>query len=161
MKKHEIVVGGKYIAKVANKLTTVRVDGIREVAKYGGIDYLSGRRKEKDGIVYDVTNLATERKTIFRSAGKFRSAVIDKTARSVPRSEMPVYEKLLVVGAKVVWRGADGKDYRGKVAKQCVGGDMLIKFANRTSLAYIEQIVRIETATEILNIEGFDAVNQG
>lgn len=64
MKAAEIQVGGKYIAKVSGKLTTVRVDGVREC---GGFD--RGR------LIYDVTNLATGRKTTFRSAAKFRSEV--------------------------------------------------------------------------------------
>lgn len=58
MTKDQIVVGGTYIAKVNNKLTTVRVDSI---------DDMPGC------IRYYVTNLTTNRKTIFKSAAKFRS----------------------------------------------------------------------------------------
>ena len=66
MKASEIKVGGLYVAKVSLKLTTVRVDEIREV-------YFPTLRK----IVtrYDITNLMTNRSTSFRSAAKFRSAV--------------------------------------------------------------------------------------
>lgn len=56
MKASEIKVGGRYVAKVGENLTTVRVDGVR-------------------GKGYDVTNLATLRKTYFRSAAKFRSTI--------------------------------------------------------------------------------------
>lgn len=61
MKKSEIVVGGKYVAKVAGRLTTVRVDLIREY---------DGQTR------YDVTNLVTQRRTTFRSAAKFRGSVV-------------------------------------------------------------------------------------
>ena len=64
MHKDEIVVGGRYIAKVNNKLTTVVVTGIH-VYDYGG-----SMRKERS---YSVKNLLTGRETSFRSAAKFRS----------------------------------------------------------------------------------------
>ena len=63
MKAKDIVVGGKYVAKVSGRLTTVRVDDIR-------LGY-------RDNRVYHVTNLTTGRKTIFRSAAKFRHAAGD------------------------------------------------------------------------------------
>ena len=63
MKKSEIVVGGKYLAKVSGVITTVRVDAIREA-----------NRLDRDVVVYDVTNLHTGRKTTFRSAAKFRAS---------------------------------------------------------------------------------------
>lgn len=62
MKKNEIKVGGKYLAKVSGKLTTVRVDAIRERENHN----------DRTSTVYDVTNLATGQKTTFRSAAKFR-----------------------------------------------------------------------------------------
>lgn len=64
MKANEIKVGGVYVARVSGRLTEVRVDAIRENA--------FGQR-----LVYDVTNLATGRRTTFRSAAKFRSEVRD------------------------------------------------------------------------------------
>ena len=64
MLKREIVVGGRYVAKVSGTLTTVRVDNIREVSDFKAI-----------GLRYDVTNESTGRKTMFRSAAKFRSKV--------------------------------------------------------------------------------------
>lgn len=63
MKKHEIVRGGKYVAKVGGKLTVVTVNEIRERSTYN----------DKVSTVYDVTNNATGRKTTFRSAAKFRA----------------------------------------------------------------------------------------
>lgn len=60
MKAGEISKGGKYIMKVNETLTTVRVDDIRE--NYAG------------RTVYDVTNLQTGRKTMARSPSKFRRA---------------------------------------------------------------------------------------
>ena len=71
MKAKDIVVGGKYTAKVSGKLTTVRVDEIREVDRQcmsGGLRSLAGKTEGR----YDVTNLTTGRKTTFRSAAKFR-----------------------------------------------------------------------------------------
>lgn len=58
MKANEIKVGGLYTAKVNGKLTTVRVDAIRE-------RYFSP--------YYYVTNIATGRKTTFSSAAKFHA----------------------------------------------------------------------------------------
>jgi len=58
MEADQIQVGGTYQAKVNNKLTTVRVDAIDDTS--------SGTR-------YHVTNLTTNRKTVFKSAAKFRS----------------------------------------------------------------------------------------
>lgn len=69
MKKHEIQVGGIYTAKVSGRLTTVRVDAIREYdPSFGG-----SFRRSNTQTRYDVTNLATGRRTTFRSAAKFRS----------------------------------------------------------------------------------------
>lgn len=77
MKKNEIRIGGHYLAKVSGKLITVRVDAIREVDHR----YVRGGTLQ---IRYDVTNLSTGRKTTFRSAAKFRSAVITaKPSRAV------------------------------------------------------------------------------
>lgn len=63
MKKSEIKVGGLYRAKVSGRIVTVRVDAIREDWRPDGRPLPTK---------YDVTNLATGRKTIFRSAVKFR-----------------------------------------------------------------------------------------
>ena len=70
MKKAEITVGGLYRAKVNGRLVTVRVDLIREVPAL----WSNGREGGTEPH-YDVTNLATGRKTMFRSASKFRERV--------------------------------------------------------------------------------------
>jgi hypothetical protein len=76
MKANEIIVGGKYVVKVSGKLTTVRVDEIREVdAWHGGTVRLGRGGNTKT--VYDVTNLTTGRRTTFRSATKFRCVASD------------------------------------------------------------------------------------
>jgi superfamily I DNA/RNA helicase len=72
MKADQIQVGGTYQAKVNNKLTTVRVDAIDETS--------SGTR-------YHVTNLSTNRKTIFKSAAKFRS--LEGEQRPNPTDTIP------------------------------------------------------------------------
>jgi DNA segregation ATPase FtsK/SpoIIIE-like protein len=71
MKAKDIQIGKQYTAKVSGKLTTVRVDNIRV-----------RRGFKRDTTVYDVTNLATGRKTTFASAMKFRHEGRDV---SVPR----------------------------------------------------------------------------
>lgn len=71
MKKGDIKVGGYYIAKISGKLTTVRVDAIRETDGYStGSSYWAMRHSAKT--VYDLTNMATMRKATCRSAAKFR-----------------------------------------------------------------------------------------
>jgi len=76
MKASEIKKGGKYIAKVSGNLVTVGVDEIRETRRSGRYDY-SGRPTYRDAVIYDVTNLKTGRKTTFKSAAKFRRAVVE------------------------------------------------------------------------------------
>lgn len=66
MKKHEIKVGGHYIAKVSGKLTTVKVEAIRKTNSY------RAHQPHTPVTRYDVTNLTTGRRTTFRSAAKFR-----------------------------------------------------------------------------------------
>ena len=61
MKKKEIRQGAFYVAKINNKLTTVRVDAIRKRLCFS-----------KPYTRYDVTNMTTGRKTNFYSAQKFR-----------------------------------------------------------------------------------------
>ena len=64
MRKNEIATGGTYVAKVSGKITTVRVDAIREVSC-----------RYRWGHIFYVTNLMTDRKLTFHSAAKFRSEV--------------------------------------------------------------------------------------
>ena len=64
MKAKQIQEGGKYRAKVNGKLVIVRVNEIYTITT-GAITVTR----------YRVTNLATGRKTTFRSAAKFRSQV--------------------------------------------------------------------------------------
>lgn len=70
MKAFQIQVGGHYTAKVSGKFVTVRVDAIRNVENLRNRTYRNIFQTH-----YDVTNLTTGRKTTFRSAVKFRSAV--------------------------------------------------------------------------------------
>ncbi len=70
MKKSEIQVGGQYTAKVGGRLTTVRVDAIREMTHPRSSTYTSHRPRKTTH--YAVTNLVTGRTTTFRSAAKFR-----------------------------------------------------------------------------------------
>jgi hypothetical protein len=85
VKKNEIKVGGLYLAKVNEKVVTVRVDSIKD-----------GLR----GVVYQVTNLSTGRKTTFRSAAKFRAPAPEpkkpKVAKHMtPRGGEPAPERPL------------------------------------------------------------------
>lgn len=67
MRKSEIKVGGLYTARVSGRFVTVRVDSIRLSSAFGG--------NSREVTVYEITNLATGRKTQFRSAAKFRAEV--------------------------------------------------------------------------------------
>lgn len=75
MKRDEVKVGGLYLAKVSGKVTTVRLDAIREITKLSSSRDYDGKAKYRDGEMFDVTNITTGRKTTFRSAAKFRSEV--------------------------------------------------------------------------------------
>lgn len=98
MKAKEIKVGGRYTAKVSGKLTTVRVDAIREITRMSGTNY-DGSRKYRDAVVYDVTNLSTGRRTTFRSATKFRGAMdaprLPRTVADVNRDQGREMEEVL------------------------------------------------------------------
>lgn len=65
MKANEITVGGVYEAKVSGKLTRVRVDRIEDGYTW----------QDRPVRRYHVTNLVSGRKTVFRSAAKFRRVV--------------------------------------------------------------------------------------
>lgn len=73
MKKSQIKIGGVYRALVNGKLVPCRVDSIEESTQRRG-GPLGGTCAMKSQI-YHVTNLATGRKTTFRSAMKFREEV--------------------------------------------------------------------------------------
>lgn len=60
MKANELTEGKRYVAKVSNKLTIVRLDKIVDGSQFNA-------RKR-----YHVTNLRTNRQTVFRSPTKFR-----------------------------------------------------------------------------------------
>ncbi len=77
MKSNEIEVGGHYFAKVNNRIVIVKVDGIRETLRRTGNNY-AGISTYADKKIYDVTNTATGRKTLFRSAAKFRGKASPK-----------------------------------------------------------------------------------
>jgi len=74
MKKQDIFIGKCYSAKVSNRLTTVRVDAIRNTSA---------------GTRYDVTNLTTGRKTTFSSAQKFRAVAKVVATRSTEKTLFP------------------------------------------------------------------------
>ena len=74
MKKHEIIVGGHYTARVSENLVIVRVDNIR--------NKFMGGPQGGERTSYDVTNLKTGRKTTFRSAAKFRAPAKGPTPAS-------------------------------------------------------------------------------
>lgn len=68
MKAKDIKVGGRYAAKVSGNLVVVRVDDIQNPQR--GTSYRTNRT------CYEVTNLKTKRKLVFRSAAKFRRPTI-------------------------------------------------------------------------------------
>lgn len=71
MKKCEILVGALYKAKVSGNIVTVRVDAITSRKAWGGREGYSGRPKYVDKAAYEVTNLATGKKLVFKSAQRF------------------------------------------------------------------------------------------
>lgn len=75
MKAESIKVGGLYTAKVNGLTTTVRVDAIH-----------TGRGVKGTSTYYNVTNVKTGRKTMFRSAAKFRSVADGSAVRPFARS---------------------------------------------------------------------------
>lgn len=64
MVRSDIRRGGVYFAKVSGKVVRVRVDLIRENP---------GNSRQRSSITYYVTNLVTNRRTMFKSASKFRA----------------------------------------------------------------------------------------
>ncbi len=92
MKKADVKVGGLYRAKVSGKLTTVRVDAIRERDGWNGGSIYASQRKATT--VYDVTNLATGRRTTFRSAAKFRGPAVGVGKQETDHAERQVNEQL-------------------------------------------------------------------
>ncbi|MCZ2341493.1 MAG: hypothetical protein LC104_06805 [Bacteroidales bacterium] len=70
MKKSQIQTDCVYVARVSGRLVTVRVDRIRDTQ----VKSCTGFR---DATLYDVTNLKTMRKLVFRSATKFRGPAKD------------------------------------------------------------------------------------
>ena len=86
MKASEIKVGGRYTAKVSNRIVTVRVDGIREAASRTYRAQRTGETVAMIKTVYDVTNLATHKKLTFKSAAKFRKAVEPQPLNPPPDS---------------------------------------------------------------------------
>ena len=79
MKANEIHIGSTYTARVSGNFVTVRVDAIREHIT---------RASEPRRLSYDVTNLTTGRKLVFRSAQKFRS--LAKPAAPKPSFEQQI-----------------------------------------------------------------------
>lgn len=78
MKRDQIKVGGHYTAKVSGNLVTVRVDAIDNKPSPGIYS---------TKVAYHVTNLATGRKTTFRSAQKFRGPAKVQPALKIARPE--------------------------------------------------------------------------
>ena len=72
MKAKDIEVGGHYKAKVSGKLVTVRVDDTQQQASY--------HASSSTRTTYNVTNLSTGRKTMFRSAARFRTPAANRIA---------------------------------------------------------------------------------
>lgn len=91
-KRSNITVGGEYIAKVAGKVTTVRVLSINSHTDHKGKERLS----------YSVLNTATGRKTLFRSHTKFRSVVsLPSNPEAPPASANPEPVELVTTGQEV------------------------------------------------------------
>ena len=66
MKLKDIEIGGRYVAKVSGKLTTVRVVEIREASSYGST---------RTRTIIEAVNEATGRRITLRSPQRLRKAV--------------------------------------------------------------------------------------
>lgn len=87
MKRSDIKQGGVYVANVSGKKTKVRVDAIRETVerrynRFGGSwDVAAATR-------YDVTNLATGRRLVFRSAQRFLRPIVCSSPVASPEAAL-------------------------------------------------------------------------
>lgn len=102
MKKSEVKVGGVYRARVSGNFVDVRVEKIRQRADHNG----------RDVTVFDVLNLATGRRTTFRSAAKLRHEVGKKPPRkpTVADAEVDLVEAAARVAAAIVGDDAGTDD---------------------------------------------------
>lgn len=85
MKKKEIVVGRRYVAKVGGKITTVRVNEIVEINPVSNASRLLGARRRQTTTSYRCTNLSTGREVAFRSAAKFHREITNVPPETTPR----------------------------------------------------------------------------
>lgn len=99
MKAAEIVKGSLYQAKVNGKLTTVRVD---DIVKRPGYKSRTSSHHIKSATVYEVTNLASGRALLFRSAQRFIRAA--PAAGTAPAGKAPP------AGPGYFGDGPDGND---------------------------------------------------
>ncbi len=76
MKKHEVRIGGIYVAKVSGALTRVRID--RE-SRYGG---------------WEAVNLATHRPVRIRSAARLRWEVTPQASRLSPEEARRIVDQI-------------------------------------------------------------------
>jgi len=75
MKKHEVKVGGTYLAKVTDKVVQVRIDG---ESRFGG---------------WDATNLATKKKVRIKSAQRLRGAAPKAEAVDEKKAKVEAWRK--------------------------------------------------------------------
>lgn len=123
MKKAEIRVGGIYLAKVNGMLANVRVDEIRQVRAYAGMT-----------THYEVINLKSGRKTVFRSAAKFRSEVVDEGKRPIPvvvqeaiKRTAPALSKALEYTEEEYCIGDEPDCCEGEDGEECPGCGKMVK----------------------------------
>jgi len=76
MKKHEVRIGGVYVAKVSGTLARVRIN---QESRYGG---------------WEATNLATNRPVRIRSAARLRWEVTPQAAPLSPEEARRIVDKI-------------------------------------------------------------------
>lgn len=120
MKANEIKVGGHYLAKVSDKMVTVRVDEIKCVDGFRISSPSGSRRGRPNRFNYVVTNLSTGCKTTFYSAAKFRGPAPERTETimidqvtfgGIPLSE-PATEEGVNTQIQEVAKALDAKQVR-------------------------------------------------
>lgn len=140
MKKNEIKVGGHYTAKVSENLVTVRVDGIEDRPMGFG----------KAHTAYHVLNLATGRKTTFRSAAKFREAVTDGPP-GTPWANRSESGRIQRTGVTVSESVSGGKQSSDPTEKSTDGSNGSAKPSNAIVAAAPTPTVAVLRSSNVLN----------
>jgi len=122
MKKHEVKVGGVYLAKVSDKVVQVRIDG---ESRFGG---------------WDATNLATKKKVRIKSAQRLRGVVRLPEPTGVPGQAAATADA--TKGEKAAKIDAWKKEVAAKVAQPDSALDKAVADAKNTRAAKVAKAAK-------------------